>query len=206
MSPVTGHVIERSPTVTIRSRTPVAASRPPPATYPRIARVSAKSAPSSWTSSGRNPAAMIATAPSPPLTRPSVGFPARRRWTRSEPHAHARGTTITTPSTWHCIVTMAPMPLAIHHRAWPDRRAITAPAYARAEAAGIRFGFQMNVDSSMPAGEIAARSPAAAPASGPPTSRASHHVAATAAIPNSAISPVTTTGSAEEITAAGASR
>ena len=88
------------------------------------------------------------------------------------------------------------MPLATHHRAWPDRRAITAAAYARAEAAGIRFGFQMNVDSSMPAGEIAARSPAAAAASGPPTSRASHHVPATAAIPNSAISPVTTTGSA----------
>ena len=101
---------------------------------------------------------------------------------------------------------MAPTPLAIHHRALPDRRAMTVAAYARAEAAGIRFGFQMNVDSSMPAGEIAARSPAAAPASGPPTSRASHHVAATAAIPNNAISPVTTTGSAEEITAAGASR
>ena len=57
---------------------------------------------------------------------------------------------------------MAPMPLATHHRACPDRRAITAAAYARADAAGIRFGFQMNVDPSMPAGEIAARSPAAA--------------------------------------------
>ena len=104
------------------------------------------------------------------------------------------------------MVTIAPMPHATHHRAFPDRRAITAAAYASAEAAGIRFGFQMNVDSSMPAGDIAARSPAAAAAIGPPTSRASHQVPATAAIPNSAISPVTTPGSAPEIIAAGARR
>ena len=41
----------------------------------------------------------------------------------------------------------------------------------------------MNVDSSMPAGETAARSPAARPATGPPSSRASHQVPATAATP-----------------------
>ena len=64
----------------------------------------------------------------------------------------------------------------------------------------------MKVDASMPAGDTAISSAAASPATGPASSRASHHVAATAPRPNSAISPVTATGSAPERNAAGASR
>ena len=48
----------------------------------------------------------------------------------------------------------------------------------------------------MPAGETRHEQRRGSPASGPPSSRASHHVAATAPMPNSAISPVTATGSA----------
>jgi hypothetical protein len=73
-------------------------------------------------------------------------------------------------------------------------------------ASGIGFGFPMNEDPPIPAGDTAARSPATAAATGPATSRASHQVAATAPIPSSANSPVTTTGSASERAAAGARR
>ena len=112
----------------------------------------------------------------------------------------------TTPSTWHCITTIAPSADSSHQRACRDRIAWSAAANAIADARGIRFGFQMNVEASMPAGETAISRPAASPAMGPATSRASHHTATTAPIPNSAISPVTTTGSAPERYAAGASR
>ena len=207
MSPVNGHVIDRRPTSTMLSSTPVPPpALPPPTTYSMMPRVSAKSCVSSWTSSGRNPAAMTRTAPRPPSHVPRTRCPARRRRTTSTLHAHASGSTTTTPRTWHCIVTIAPRPLATHHRACPVRLAITALPKASAAAAGMRLGFQMNVLSSMPAGETAASRPAAAPAIGPPMSRASHQAPATAAMPNSAISTVTATGSAAETAAAGARR
>ena len=69
-----------------------------------------------------------------------------------------------------------------------------------------RLGFQMNVDSSTAAGETAIRRPATKPAIGPPIDRASHHVTATAATPQTAIIAVTATGSAFDSHAAGVSR
>ena len=65
----------------------------------------------------------------------------------------------------------------------------------------IRFGFQMNVDSSTAVAETAIASPATRPATGPPIARASHHVTATAAIPPSAISAVTASGESPPVSA-----
>ncbi len=70
----------------------------------------------------------------------------------------------------------------------------------------MRFGFQMNVDSSTALADTAMRSPATAPATGPPIARASHHVTPTAATPASAIAPTTPSGSAPVSAAAGARR
>ncbi len=110
------------------------------------------------------------------------------------------------PRTWHCIVTIAPVAASSHHRGEPLRQARSAAAKASADATGMRFGFQMNVDSSIPDGETAARSPATAAATGPPIIRASHQVAATAPMPNRAIQPMTATGSGPNTATAGASR
>ena len=69
-----------------------------------------------------------------------------------------------------------------------------APASASALLSAMRFGFQMNVASSIEAIETAMRRPAANPASGPPIERASHHVTPTAAIPASAMNATTASG------------
>ena len=52
ISPASGHVTDRRPTVTTRSTIPAVAEPPPPARYARIARVSEKSWPRSWIMSG----------------------------------------------------------------------------------------------------------------------------------------------------------
>ena len=72
-----------------------------------------------------------------------------------------------TPSTWHCIVTAVPTAATSHQ---PGRRLVQArhaPASATALDSAIRFGFQMNVDSSTAAGEMAIARPATNPATGP---------------------------------------
>ncbi len=81
-----------------------------------------------------------------------------------------------------------------HQRARPVDQARHAPASARALLSAMRFGFQMNVASSIEAIETAMRRPAANPASGPPIERASHHVTPTAAIPASAMNATTASG------------
>ena len=71
----------------------------------------------------------------------------------------------------------------------------------------MRFGFQMNVDSSTAEVETAIASPATSPATGPPIERASHQVTTTAAIPANAISATTASGESPPVTsAAGESR
>ena len=71
----------------------------------------------------------------------------------------------------------------------------------------MRFGFQMNVDSSTADAETAIASPATRPATGPPMSRASHHVTSTAAIPASAMRATTASGESPPVSsAAGDSR
>ena len=70
----------------------------------------------------------------------------------------------------------------------------------------MRLGFQMNVDSSTAAADVAISRPAMNAAAGPPIERASHQVTATAAIPAMAIIPVTATGSEPDSQAAGARR
>ena len=94
----------------------------------------------------------------------------------------------------------------MHRHRGPDRRhdpatpcaavvqAYQAPASAIELDRAIRFGFQMNVDSSTADAETAIASPATSPATGPPIDRASHHVTRTAAIPARAISPTTASG------------
>ena len=72
-----------------------------------------------------------------------------------------------TPRTWHCIVTAVPTAASSHHRARRVDHARQAPASATALDSAMRFGFQMNVDSSMADAEIAIRSPATNPATGP---------------------------------------
>ena len=74
-------------------------------------------------------------------------------------------------------------------------RARHAAASESAAKNPIGFGFQMNVDSSIAAGETARSAPAIRPATGPPIDRPSHHVSATAAIPSRARKAVTATGS-----------
>ena len=82
-----------------------------------------------------------------------------------------------------------------------------APASAIALESAMRFGFQMNVDSSTAEVETAIASPATSPATGPPIERASHHVTRTAAIPASAMSATTARGESPPVrNAAGESR
>ena len=54
-----------------------------------------------------------------------------------------------TPRTWHCIVMAVPTAASSHHRARPLDQARHAPASAMALERAMRFGFQMNVDSSI---------------------------------------------------------
>ena len=70
----------------------------------------------------------------------------------------------------------------------------------------MRFGFQMNVDSSIALADRAITSAATMPAIGPEIERASHQVTATAATPASAISATTNVGCAPDTNAAGDSR
>jgi hypothetical protein len=70
----------------------------------------------------------------------------------------------------------------------------------------MRFGFQMNVDSSTALEETAMSRPAAAPAIGPEIERASHHTTPTATTPAAAIAAVTASGSDPDSHAAGARR
>jgi len=91
----------------------------------------------------------------------------------------------------------------------PGRRPVharQAPASATALDSAIRFGFQMNVDSSTAAGEMAIASPATSPATGPATDRASHQVTPTAAIPASAIQATTASGESPPVSAAAGAR
>ena len=81
-----------------------------------------------------------------------------------------------------------------------------APLRAIALDRAIRFGFQMNVDSSIAEAEIAIASPATTPATGPAIDWASHQVRTTAAIPASAMSVTTARGESPPVRkAAGAS-
>jgi hypothetical protein len=116
------------------------------------------------------------------------------------------GTSITVPSTWQCIVTACAIPATTHHQGDPPRQARQAAPSDTALESATKFGFQMNVDSSIALALTAMRPAATRPATGPPMPRASHHTAATAATPASAIAPTTTSGSAPERRAAGARR
>ena len=103
-------------------------------------------------------------------------------------------------------MTASPTAATSHHAARRVVHARQAPATAIAEESAMRFGFQMKVDSSTALAETAIRKPAIKPAIGPPIERATHHVTATAATPESAISPTTHVGSPPPSHAAGASR
>ena len=92
------------------------------------------------------------------------------------------------------MVIAVPSPASSHQRGRPVDHARQAPARAIALDRAIRFGFQMKVDSSTADADTAITSPATSPATGPPMSRASHHVTSTAAIPASAIRAVTASG------------
>ena len=70
----------------------------------------------------------------------------------------------------------------------------------------MRFGFQMNVDSSIADAETAISPAATRPAAIPPIDRASHQVTATAATPAAAMAATTATGSEPESAATGANR
>ncbi len=70
----------------------------------------------------------------------------------------------------------------------------------------MRFGFQMNVDSSIALADTAITRAATSPATGPATDRARNQVTATAATPSRAISATTIVGFAPDSQAAGASR
>src|SRR5687767_9034065 len=101
---------------------------------------------------------------------------------------------------------MVPSPATIHQPVFRVVHARHAPASATELVSAIRFGFQMNVDSSTALADTAIRKPAAAPAIEPPIERASHHVTPTAATPLSAIPATTPVGSAPVSHAAGARR
>ena len=142
-------------------------------------------------------------------------MPTRSSRDRSGPRGVARQATAHSPtiggrsaipSTWHCIVTTSPTAATSHQRARPVVRARQAPASATALDRAIRFGFQMNVDSSIALAETAIMSAATNAATGPAIERASHQVTATAAVPASAISATTAVGFASDTNAAGASR
>jgi hypothetical protein len=103
-------------------------------------------------------------------------------------------------------VASVPNAATSHQAAARVRQACQAPATASALKKGIRFGFQMKVDSSTLAADTARRRAATRPAAGPAIDRASHHTIPTAATPRSAISPTTTVGLPAPSHAAGASR
>ncbi len=109
-----------------------------------------------------------------------------------------------TPRTWQCIVTTAAAPATTHQPARRVPQACQAAASAIELDKAIRFGFQMNVDSSTALPDTARRSAATMPAIGPAIARASHPVTATAITPPRAIQAVTAVGSAPETRAAGA--
>ena len=73
-----------------------------------------------------------------------------------------------TPRTWHCIVTAVPTAADEPPAAVAADHARQAPARATALESAMRFGFQMNVDSSTAAVDVAMTSPATSPATGPP--------------------------------------
>ena len=70
----------------------------------------------------------------------------------------------------------------------------------------IRFGFQMNVDSSIADVETAIARPATTPATGPAIDRASHQVTTTAAMPASAMSATTARGESPPVRKAAGDR
>ncbi len=70
----------------------------------------------------------------------------------------------------------------------------------------MRFGFQMNVDSSTADDETAMSSPATNPATGPAMARPSHHVTPTAAMPARAIANVTANGESPPVSSAAGAR
>ena len=85
--------------------------------------------------------------------------------------------------------------------------ACQAPANAIALDSAMRFGFQMNVDSSTAEVETAIASAGDQARDRPPIERASHHVTRTAAIPANAMSAVTASGESPPVRkAAGESR
>ena len=81
------------------------------------------------------------------------------------------------------MVTAVPTAATSHHAGRRVVQARHAPASATALDRAIRLGFQMKVDSSTAAGEMAIASPATNPATGPAIERASHQVTPTAAMP-----------------------
>ncbi len=112
----------------------------------------------------------------------------------------------TNPSTWHCIVAAWAAAARSHQRALRVVHARQAAVTASALVNCTRLGFQRNVDSSTAVAETAMRKPAVAPATNPPTARASDATSATASTPRTAISPTTIAGSPLPSQAAGASR
>ena len=93
-----------------------------------------------------------------------------------------------------------------HQRVLPVAWARHAQPSASAAKSGIGLGFQMNVDSSIAAGETAMSTPAIPAVTRPPTERANHHVAPTAATPSAAIQATIAVGFALVSHAIGASR
>ena len=109
-----------------------------------------------------------ASDPAPARSSGPDGSPAaRRRRSVQRPMPPPAARRRRRPATWSCIVNIAPAAASSHQRARPVRRAARAPANASAAANGIGLGFQMKVDSLIPAGETAARRPATTAASGP---------------------------------------
>ena len=147
---------------------------------------------------------------------PSPAMPAHQTARRSVPGGRRRASATrsaattgssVTPSTWHCIVTAVPTAAITHPRRRLVVQAYHAPASAIELDNAMRFGFQMNVDSSTAEADTAIARPATRPATGPPIDRASHHVTRTAAIPASAMRAATASGESPPVrNAAGASR
>ena len=82
------------------------------------------------------------------------------------------------------MVTAVPTAARSHHAGSARRpRSPGAPPARRRSRGAMRFGFQMNVDSSTAELETAISRPATSPATGPPIARASHHVTRTARDP-----------------------
>ena len=206
MRPASGHPIVRMNATMIRTGAASAAGSPPPEIHAMIARRSEPPVVASWTASGRNPAARIATPPAPARSSERRRLPGPARAT-SASHRAAIGGARSPASQWACMAIMAPSAARSHHRALRRTHASRAPTSASALAAGMTFGFQRNVDDSTAVADVARTSAAARPATGPPIDRASHHVSPTATMPRTAMSATTIVGSEPpEIAAAGASR